>query len=160
MADRGWLPDAWRGLRGDDDHPFGALRRQIDSLLEDFDRAGPALAGAFDVRTNVSETDGEVRITAELPGISLDDVEVSVTGRRIAVSGQKTSEEEQAPEEGRQFHRVERRSGSFRREMTLPFEIDPEKVSAEAKDGVLTVRVPKPPEEVAKARKIEVKPAG
>ena len=160
MADRSWLPGSWLGRRDADEAPFGALRDRLDSLFEEFDRGLPALSGDFPVRTNVSETDGEIRITAELPGISMEDVDVTVTGRRIAVSGQKTSEEKQAPDEGRQFHRIERRSGAFRREMTLPFEIDPDRVSAEAKDGVLTVTIPKPPEEVAKARKVEVKRAG
>lgn len=160
MADRSWLPSSWLGRRETEEPPFGALRRQIDSLFEDLDRGLPAPTGEFDLRTNVSETEAEVRITAELPGISLDDVDVTVTGNRISVSGQKTSETEQKPEEGRTFHRIERRSGAFRREMTLPFEIDADKVTAEARDGVLTVTVPKPPEEVARARKVEVKKAG
>lgn len=160
MADRSWLPGSWLGRRETDEHPFGALRKQIDTLFEDFDRGLPALAGEFDVRTNVSETDKEIRITAELPGISMDDVDVTVTGHRISVSGRKTSEEEQSPEDGRQFHRIERRSGAFRREMSLPFEIDADRVTAEARDGVLTVTIPKPPEEVAKAKKIDVKSPG
>jgi HSP20 family protein len=160
MTDRNWLPKAWFGDGDGEHHPLGALRKQIDTMFDEFDRGLPAFGSGFDVRSNVSETEKEVRITAELPGISMDDVDVSVVGRRIAVSGEKKSETEEKPEDGRQFHRIERRAGAFRREMTLPFEIDPDSVTAETKDGVLTVIIPKPPEEVARAKKIEIRKAG
>lgn len=167
MATRNWLPASWFGERGEEGHPLEALRKQIDTMFDDFDKGLPAfgqgISRGFSIRTNVSETDREVRITAELPGISMEDVEVAVTGNRIAVSGHKKSEEEEkggGEDEGRAFHRIERRSGAFRRELTLPFEIDPDSVTAETRDGVLTVTIVKPPEEVAKARKIEVKKAG
>ena len=109
------------------------------------------------VRSNVSETDKEFCVTAELPGMTEADVDVSVTGDRIVIRGEKKSEkEERSDEEGREYHRIERTSGSFQRTMTLPFTIDADKVEAQVKDGVLTVTIPKPPEAVEKTRKVKV----
>lgn len=157
MTYRTLLPSSWLGDKDDDDSPFGALRKQIDTLLEDFDTGFSTLPASFALRSNVSETDEAICITAELPGVELDDVDVSVTGNRITVKGVKKSEdEEEGEKDGRQFHRVERSSGSFRRSMTLPFDIDPDTVTADTKNGVLTVMVPKPPEAVSQTKKIAI----
>lgn len=159
MAYRSWLPTAWLGSRAEE-HPFSLLREQIDTIFDEFDKGIFAREGGFVVRSNVSETDKDICITAELPGISEEDVEVSVTGNRITIKGEKKSEEEEkGEEEGREFRRVERYAGSFERMMTLPFEIDPEKVDAQVKNGVLTVTLPKPPEEVEATKKVKVKKA-
>ena len=99
-------------------------------------------------------------IKAELPGIEMKDIDVEITGNRISIKREKVSEsEEKKDEKGREFHRVERRSGSFQRTMTLPFDIDADNVSAAVKDGVLTVTVPKPPEAVKTAKKVKIKSA-
>lgn len=156
MANQNWLPSIWRHS-SEDSNPFTALRKQIDEMLEDFDNGVFERGSNLKVRSNVSETDGEICVTAELPGLMDKDVDVSVTGDRITIKGEKKSEtEEKKDDEGREFHRVERMSGSFHRSMQLPFEIDPDKVTAEVKDGVLTVTIPKPPEVVEKTRKIAV----
>lgn len=160
MTYRDWLPTAWLGDK-DEDNPFGSLRKQIDTLFEDFDKGFLEKTDSFAVRSNVSETDDAICITAELPGVELDDIDVSVTGNRITVKGEKKSEkDEKGEKDGRQFHRIERSSGSFHRSMTLPFEIDPDTVKADTKDGVLSVTVPKPPEAVTETRKIEIEKAG
>lgn len=154
---RDWLPTMWSDWGEDEKSPFYALRRRIDDLLEDFDR-GDLLKGDFQVRTNVSETDSEVRITAELPGIAHDDVDIEITGDTITIKGEKVSEEEKTGEnEGREFHRLERRTGSFRRTTRLPFVIDPDKVEAAMKDGVLTVTILKPAELRKPPSKVEIK---
>ncbi|MBR9653265.1 Hsp20/alpha crystallin family protein [Thalassovita aquimarina] len=159
MAHRSWLPSAWLGSKGEE-HPFAALREQIDTIFDDFDKGILNREGGFAIRSNVSETDKDVCITAELPGITEKDVDVSITGNRITIKGEKkTEEEEKGEEENRTFRRIERYSGSFERMMTLPFDIDPDTVAAEVKDGVLTVTIPKPPEEVTGTRKVEVKKA-
>lgn len=88
-------------------------------------------------------------------------MDVSVTGDRVTIKGQKKSEkEERKDEETRQFHRIERTSGAFERMMVLPFNIDPETVTADVKDGVLTVTIPKPPEAIAQAKSIKVGKGG
>ncbi len=156
---RDWLPAVWSDWGEDADSPFYALRRQIDALIEDFDRTDP-VKGGFEVRTNVSETDTEVRLTAELPGIERDDVDVEITGDTITIQGRKTSEkDETGDDEGRTFRRLERRAGSFKRMTRVPFEIDPETVVADIKNGVLTVTVPKPAEMKTPGHKVEVKTA-
>jgi len=158
MAYDKWLPTSWLGMKDDEENPFGSLRKQIDTLFEDFGNGAMTRAQEFSVRSNVSETDDAVCITAELPGVELDDIDVSVTGNRITVKGEKKSEkEEKGEKDGRQFHRVERSSGAFHRSMTLPFDIDPDSVKAETKDGVLTVTVPKPPEAVQQTKKVAIK---
>ena len=157
MSYHNWLPAAWFGDKVDEDNPFGSLRKQIDSLFEDFGTDFPTRAGTFAVRSNVSETDDAICISAELPGVELDDIDVSVSGNRITVKGEKKSEqEEKGEEDGRQYHRIERSSGSFYRTMTLPFDIDPDAVKADTKDGVLTVTIPKPPEAVSQTKKIAI----
>jgi len=160
MTKPDWLPTAWSDWGEDEKSPFYALRKQIDTLLEDFDRGDLMKGGTFNVRTNVSETDKEVRITAELPGIERGDVDVEITGDTITIKGEKTTEEEKtSDEEGREYHRLERRSGSFHRMTRLPFEIAPDTVTADMKDGVLTVTIPKPAEMRKPARKVEIKTA-
>ncbi len=160
MAYRNWLPTLWSVQNEGEDSPLTALRKQIDIMFEDFDRGVPVLSGSFNVRSNVSETDGEVCITAELPGVEQKDIDVSVSGKQITIKGEKKSEkEEKKEEEGRQYHRVERSSGSFQRTTTLPFEIDNKSVNASFKNGVLTVTITKPSEVVEKTKKIEIKSA-
>lgn len=158
MANSDWLPAAWFGKQVDADGPFGALRKQIDSLIDEFDNGKLSKSDGFAVRSNLSETDKEICITAELPGIEMKDIDVEINGNRISIKGEKKSEtEEKGEEKGREFHRIERRSGSFHRSMTLPFDIDPDKVNAAVKAGVLTVTIPKPPEAVTTAKKVEIK---
>lgn len=157
---RDWLPTMWSDWGEDEKSPFFALRKQIDTLLDDFDTGEFMKGNDFHVRTNVSETETEVRITAELPGIERDDIEVEITGDMITITGEKSSEETKTGEdEGREFHQLERRAGSFRRMTRLPFEIDPAKVHADMKNGVLTVTIPKPAEVRKLPRKVEIKTA-
>lgn len=157
MARGSWLQSLW-GDKEDDKNPFADLRKRIDSLFEDFDQGLPALAGSFAVRSNVSETDSEVCMTADLPGVEQKDIDVSVTDNRITIKGEKKSEKEEKKEDnGREFHRIERSAGSFQRTMTLPFKIDADTVKADFKNGVLTVTIPKPAGSVAETKKIEVK---
>lgn len=163
MAHESRLPSVWGGKDGD---PFALLRREVDDLFRDFSRGfkAPAWVGgtsAFSPDINVSETDGELRITADLPGLSEKDVEVTLTGRTLTVRGEKKTEhEDKSDDKGRVFHRVERSYGSFQRTMTLPFDLDPSQVTAEFKSGVLTVALPKPAETATQAKRIEIKPAG
>ena len=159
MSYQDWLPAAWKPS-ANEDTPFRALRKRIDNMFDDFDNGFFDRDPAFALRSNVSETEDEICVTAELPGLTDKDVEVSIAGDHITIKGEKKSEKEEKKEEkGREFHRVERMSGSFHRSMRLPFEIDPDKVDATVKDGVLTVTVAKPAEVAAKTRKIDVKHA-
>jgi len=157
MSYQDYLPSNWVKNRQSDEHPLVSLRKEVDSLFDDF---GSGFFGGnkeVSVRSNVSETDKEFCVTAELPGMTEEDVDVSVTGDRIIIKGEKKSEkEERSEEKGREFHRIERSSGMFQRVMTLPFAIDADQVEAVVKDGVLTVTIPKPPEVVENTKKIKV----
>ena len=157
MSYQDFLPANWVKDRKSDDHPLAILRREVDDLFDDFGNGFFSRAREVAIHSNISETDHEYCITAELPGMTEADVDVSITGERIVIKGEKKSEtEEKSDEKGREFHRIERSSGSFQRSLTLPFKIDPDKVVAKVKDGVLTVTVPKPSEAIAETKKIRV----
>jgi HSP20 family protein len=100
---------------------------------------------------NVLETDAEFLIRAELPGVEKCDVKLSVEDGVLTISGHREQEKE---EKGKRYHRQERVSGSFARSFTLPDSLDEQKVAAEFRNGVLTVRLPK--SERAKPKSIEV----
>ena len=89
---------------------------------------------------DISETGNGYEIRADLPGVSEDDVNVSVTDNVLTVRGEKRQEEET---ESKNYHRVERRYGSFQRRFTLPRHIETDAIKAEFKDGVLTLGIPK-----------------
>ena len=155
MADERWLPSLW----GDkDSDPFDALRKSIDRTFQDW-RKGLSTSEENDflVSSNVSETEKEICVTAELPGVKEKDIDVSISGDRITIKGEKKSEQEENRDDGREFHRVERSYGSFQRSMKLPFNIDSDTVTAEFKNGVLSVTIPKPPEQIERTKKIEIK---
>lgn len=100
---------------------------------------------------DISEDEKEYLIKAELPEVKKGDVKVSVQDDVLTIAGERKSEKE---EKGKKYHRIERAYGSFLRSFTLPEDADGAKVSAEFKDGVLTVHLPK--SEKAKPKSIEV----
>ena len=89
---------------------------------------------------DISETETGFDIRAELPGVSEDDISVSVTDNVLTVKGEKQHEEKT---DGRNYHRVERRYGRFQRSFTLPRHIKTGAIKAEFKDGVLSLEIPK-----------------
>jgi HSP20 family protein len=101
---------------------------------------------------DISEDANEYLVKAELPELKKEEVKVSVENGELTISGERKSEKE---EKGKKFHRIERSYGSFLRSFTLPESVNAEKVSAEFKDGVLSVHLPK--DERAKPKSIEVK---
>jgi HSP20 family protein len=99
----------------------------------------PGFAPSFEVK----ETNDAYLFRADLPGVKEDDVQISLTGNRLTISGQR---EEEQRKEGEQYYATEITYGTFTRSFTLPDGTDPEKIKAEMKNGVLTVSVPKKPE--------------
>ncbi len=160
------LPSPWRPGRGKGEvpagldvwEPFASLRREMDRLFEGFSRdygwGAPAVAGIGEApRIDVSETDAEIKIEAELPGVDEKDLEIVLSNGQLTIKGEKKAEKE---EKKKDYHLVERSWGSFARSIGLPFEADPGQVKASFAKGVLTVTVPKPPEVKAKAKKIPI----
>jgi HSP20 family protein len=159
MTIRNMLPRIW----GDDPHLMRSFRQEMDNLFETwtkdlgFPQTSWARAEVWP-RINVSETDKEIQISAELPGVDQKDIEVTLTGGELLIKGEKKSEiDEKKDEQGRAYHRVERSFGSFQRRMSLPYDVDPNKVQAAFKDGVLTLTLPKPAEVQKATKKIEIK---
>ena len=103
-------------------------------------------------QVDITEDDKEYLIKADLPEMKKDEIKVNVAEGVLTVSGERKTEKE---EKNKKFHRIERSYGTFERSFTLPDDADGAKVSAEFKDGVLRVHLPKNP--VAKAKAIEVK---
>jgi len=103
---------------------------------------------------DISETDGEYVIKAELPEVKKEDVRVTVEDGVLTLQGERRQEKE---EKGKKFHRVERSYGSFVRSFTLPESVDEGAVKAEYKDGVLNLHLPKT--EKVKPKAIDVKVA-
>lgn len=101
---------------------------------------------------DIEESEKEYLVKAELPEVKKEDVKLSVQDDVLTISGERQAEKE---EKGKKYHRVERCYGSFLRSFTLPEDADGTKVSAEYKDGVLHVHLPKT--EKAKPKTIEVK---
>ena len=101
---------------------------------------------------DVMETDDEFQIRAELPGVEKKDVKLSVENGVLLISGHREQEKE---EKGKRYHKIERAYGNFARSFTVPEAVDAEKVTAELKHGLLTVRLPK--SEKARPKSIEVK---
>lgn len=100
---------------------------------------------------DISETENGFEIRAELPGVSENDVNVSVTDNLLTIKGEKHQE---AETDGKNYHRVERRYGSFQRSFTLPRNIETGSINAGFKDGVLTLTIPKA--EAAKPTEIPI----
>ncbi len=133
---------------------FEDLRQEMNRL---FDIRFRGANGGWRPRTrafpavNAWEDGDRLFIEAEIPGLTMEDIEVQVTGNELTIKG------ERHPVEGENltFHRQERGMGSFCRTLTLPTEVNAENVEAVLKDGVLTITLPKADE--AKARKIAVR---
>lgn len=108
----------------------------------------------FVPRLNVAETEKEVEVTVELPGLKPEEVNVEVKNGALWITGERKEEKE---EKGKTWHRVERRSGEFRRAIELPTTVEEGKIEAKFENGVLKVVAPKTEE--AKPKHIEVKVA-
>lgn len=136
--------------------PFTSMQRLFDDLMRpmtvsDWDRES-LNERAWRPAVDISETDTHFRVTAELPGLTKDDVEVTFENGTLTLSGERKFEEKK--EEGN-FHRIERLYGAFSRSFVLPSEVDGDKVEAHFENGLLTVAVPK--SERAKPRRIEIR---
>lgn len=134
----------------------GTLRRlhdEMDGLFNRFFDWDPQAGDrGWMPALDLAEREDALVVKAELPGMSKDDIDISVQGNVLTISGEKKDSTEEKKDE---YYHVERRHGYFRRDITLSSEVDAEKIEATYHDGVLTVTLPK--SEQAKPRRIEVK---
>lgn len=144
-------------------NPFTAMQQQMNRMFSDFwsDWPGTSLgtnAASFMPQIETSETGKTVNVTAELPGMSKDDVKIvlSPDAQHLTLSGEKRFEQESKDEE-RNYYHLERSYGSFHRTVALPCPVDPERIKAKFKDGVLSVKLDKKPtESVPGTRQIQI----
>lgn len=153
------LPFAGRGLSSRD--PFHSLHREMNRLFDDTFRSMDSGAGSpggsgrsnlLAPQLDVHESQDEFCVTVDLPGVAEQDLDLALEGDLLTIRGEKKQESER---DERGYHVVERSSGTFQRSLRLPFEPDPERVSAECRDGVLTIHVPKVGQQ-QRSRRIEV----
>jgi HSP20 family protein len=148
MAIKGWVPALG---------PLSQLQREIDRLFgsvfgRHFGHPGVLRAGYVFPPVNLWETDDEYVVQCELPGLEMNDLEVTVTGDHLSVSGERS---DPTPEEGVTLHRRERDFGRFSRALTLPGPVESDQCQATLRDGVLSIRIPKA--EAARPKRIKVR---
>jgi HSP20 family protein len=141
------LYDPWASLR--------SLQDEINDLFN-LDRF-PSTTGLFDRRSSspaidVIEGANDLTVTCELPGMDQNDIDVSIASNVLTIKGTKRDDREEKKEK---FYRKESWSGSFQRTLPLPGTVDIDKINADFKDGILTVKLPK--KEEAKPKQITVK---
>src|SRR2546421_5418199 len=128
------------------------IQRMLNDTLGGHDwQAGDNAAASWIPPVDVFEEADSIRITAEIPGVRREDIEISLEGNLLTIRGTKQQESEQRTE---RVHRYERTYGVFERAFTLPASVDPKNIKANYDNGVLTVTLPK--SEKAKPRQIEV----
>lgn len=130
-----------------------AFANRMNRIFGDTDFGNLTYASDWVPPVSVEERTDEILLTAELPGMTEDQVEISLENNVLTISGEKRDSREEG-EAGGKFHLVERTFGSFRRSFTLPRTIRAEGITAEFDNGLLNVRLPKADE--ALSRKIEV----
>ena len=140
-------------------NPFLSLQNEIDRLFDDFTRGFPTLGNGMTTNValptmDVAETDKEIEITAELPGLEEKDVQINVADNILTIRGEKKAEKE---EKDKNYRLVERSYGSFERSLELPDGVNADAITANIDKGVLKVVVPKPAP--AHVKKVEVKSA-
>lgn len=145
----------------DERHPFALLRREMDELFDHFFRGFDIepfenRVSGFTPRVNVTETDREINVSAELPGIDEKDIDVSLNNDILTLKGEKKEEKE---DKGKDYYRMERSFGSFSRSIPVPAEVDTEKVTAKFRKGVLTITMPKTKKALEEKKKISITPA-
>lgn len=133
------------------------FQAEINRLFDEFFQTTPSriglLEGVWSPATDITENDEEVVVRFELPGVSPEDVHISVTDNVLTIKGEKKEEREK---KDKNYHRSECVYGSFERSFTLPADVDTDKIKATFKHGVLNVVIPKAEHAKPKDIKIEV----
>lgn len=121
--------------------PVFGLRREIDRLFEDAFGRGQAGRNEWAPVVDIHETEQELTFAVELPGIKLEDIEVTAVNGILTIQGERMDDRKEG-DEGR-YHLVERNYGPFMRRFQLPAGVDNEKIEADVEHGILQVRIPK-----------------
>ena len=135
-------------------NPLSRLHNEMDDLFDGFFRGLDRPFAGYKAwpAVDVAEQDDAIVVRAEVPGCKPEAIDISVYGNTLTISGEKKETKE---EKDKGYYHVESTYGNFRREITLPTDVDNAKVQATCKDGVLSITLPKA--EVSKAVKVQVK---
>ena len=154
LPTRGWLPE-----------PLFQLQREIDRVFDDVFSASAGGGGSSrssssmaltPPRIDVKDSENELCVHADMPGVSANDLDVRVEGDVLTIRGERKSENERSEQN---YHVMERSHGRFQRSLQLPFAPDPQQVQASMRDGVLEVHIPKRSQQ-ERSRRIQVRDAG
>lgn len=152
-----------RAARSDVSPLFNTMQQQVnrlfDQVFKEWDDAPSFSVGNGFPFLNVSETNTEVTIKAELPGLEEKDVTLEVTKNQLTIKGEKKSETEEKDKEG-MYWMKEISYGNFSRTLSLPFEIDTDKTKASFSKGVLTLTIQKPTESISQTKVIPLSQGG
>ena len=146
------------GLLGGGGDPLMSLHREMNRLFDDVYRGGGGAGDLLQTEIDVSETENEYRIKAELPGVSEDDIDLRLEDDVLTIRGEKKFERTEGDEK-EDYHFVERSYGTFQRSLRLPTRVDAEKVQASCENGVLKITLPKAQQE-ERTRRIQVQGGG
>ena len=142
-------------IRWDPFRDLVSLREKMNRLFEEaFTSRGEEkdlVAGTWTPSVDIYETESALVLTAEVPGIDENDIEIKIEDNTLTLTGERRFEKETKEEN---YHRIERAYGSFYRSFTLPNSIDQDKIEAQHENGVLKINMPKKPE--LKPRKVKV----
>jgi HSP20 family protein len=147
----------------ENENPFFALQREMNRMFDNFSHTlfddSPfmkemSLSKTIHPKVDVVETEKEIQVTAELPGMDEKDIEVNFSRDSLVIRGEKKVEKE---DKKKGYYLMERSYGSFHRAIPVPAGVDTEKVDAKFKNGVLKITMPKTPEAQKETKKIAVK---
>ena len=127
--------------------PFSGLRLFEDAVTRLMSE--PRTSRPWSPAVDILETENELVVKSDLPDVKLEDIDVQVENQTLSIKGERRFEED-----AQGYHRIERSYGSFVRSFAVPNSVDTEKVSADYKNGVLTVKLPK--KEAAKPKQVRV----
>ena len=141
--------------------PFFSLRQEMDRLFEGFTRdlklpAAFGGGGLLSPKVNIAETEAGLEVTADLPGVDPADIALDLSEGVLTIKAEHRMQKEENDEK-KQYHLVERSTGSFLRRFALPFEADEDNVQAAFDKGVLTIKVPRSAKPDKQPRKIEIR---
>ena len=147
-------------VKRDRENPFDLVRHDMDTLFDDFFRGvemEPFFgrhSERFTPKVDITESEKEIRVSAELPGINEKDIDITLNRDSLTIKGEKKEEKE---DRGKDYYRMERSYGTFCRTIPVPVEIETDKVNAHYRKGILTITMPKSEKSLEEKKKISVK---
>lgn len=147
-------------VRSTSGYPFERFRDEMDALFDDFfggfglEPCEGRYASTFSPDIDVTDSDREIKVSAELPGMDGKDIEVNLNSDSLTIKGEKREEK---ADKAKDYYHVERSYGSFSRTVPLPDEIQSDKAGAHFKKGVLTVTIPKSRKAADSKKKVAIK---